>query len=324
MDPHPHPHPHPQEAPTSSPPPQQPPLSTADHAIPPSTLPQPLSPRPSYTEMIMSAIMYDNSQGKCGGSSKRAISKYIDRVYSELPPTHSALLTHHLIRLKDSGQLAVVGKSYQLPGFKPPPSPLGPPRTRAQFGGMGNELNGLCFGKRPTKEAEEEEEEESNVGGGKRGRGWPKGKLRGPRPRPRGRPRGSSRKYSVLVKDTSEHGQETTKEDLLRKLEDMQSKIRDAVEVIRPYIADQSTSDALSALQELEELANVNATASPAVTEPLETESPETTMPLNLTTPSPACATSAAQSSDAPTCNLTAPPNDFFNCTTSNERTLTF
>lgn len=49
------------------------------------------------------------------GSSKRAIAKYIETHYSGLPPTHTALLTHHLKRLKANGQLVMVKKSYALP-----------------------------------------------------------------------------------------------------------------------------------------------------------------------------------------------------------------
>ncbi|PHT47430.1 hypothetical protein CQW23_11638 [Capsicum baccatum] len=56
------------------------------------------------------------------GSSRIAIAKYIDRVYSNLPPNHSALLTHHLKRLKNSGYLAMIKHSYVLaaPGSAPP------------------------------------------------------------------------------------------------------------------------------------------------------------------------------------------------------------
>lgn len=49
------------------------------------------------------------------GSSKRAIAKFIERAYTDLPPTHSALLTHHLKRLKNNGHLMMVKKSYKLP-----------------------------------------------------------------------------------------------------------------------------------------------------------------------------------------------------------------
>ncbi|KAB2633737.1 formin-like protein 5 [Pyrus ussuriensis x Pyrus communis] len=66
------------------------------------------------------------------GSSKRAIEKYIERFYSGLPATHSSLLTHHLKRLKNSGHLVMVKKSYKLPGSEgsvPPPPP--PPTSAA-------------------------------------------------------------------------------------------------------------------------------------------------------------------------------------------------
>ncbi|XP_021748798.1 uncharacterized protein LOC110714568 [Chenopodium quinoa] len=85
-------------------------------ANPTPTQPQlPPPTHPSYAEMITAAIMWDSSQGKAGGSSKRAIAKYIDRVYTNLPPTHSALLSHNLKRLKTSGQLVMIKNSYQLP-----------------------------------------------------------------------------------------------------------------------------------------------------------------------------------------------------------------
>ncbi|KAL8474716.1 hypothetical protein ACS0TY_031237 [Phlomoides rotata] len=67
---------------------------------------------PPYAEMITAAITALNERD---GSSKRAIAKYIETHYQALPPTHSALLTHHLKRLKDSGQLHMVKKSYALP-----------------------------------------------------------------------------------------------------------------------------------------------------------------------------------------------------------------
>lgn len=67
------------------------------------------------------------------GSSKRAIAKYIERVYSNsnLPSTHSALLTHHLKRLKEQGSIVMVKHSYKLarsPGAPPPVNANGPKR----------------------------------------------------------------------------------------------------------------------------------------------------------------------------------------------------
>lgn len=49
------------------------------------------------------------------GSSKRAIAKYIEKAYPNLPTTHSTLLTNHLKRLKNAGHLVMVKKSYKLP-----------------------------------------------------------------------------------------------------------------------------------------------------------------------------------------------------------------
>ncbi|XP_020215915.1 histone H1 [Cajanus cajan] len=68
---------------------------------------------PPYDEMIYTAI---GALKEKDGSSKRAIGKYIEQVYKDLPPTHSALLTHHLNRLKSSNLLVMVKKSYKLPG----------------------------------------------------------------------------------------------------------------------------------------------------------------------------------------------------------------
>ncbi|GAB4845295.1 hypothetical protein Ancab_038704 [Ancistrocladus abbreviatus] len=68
---------------------------------------------PPYAEMITTAI---SALRENGGSSKKAITKYIDRVYTNLPASHSALLTHHLKRLTSTGQLVMVKKSYMLPG----------------------------------------------------------------------------------------------------------------------------------------------------------------------------------------------------------------
>uniref|UniRef100_A0A2P2LX10 Uncharacterized protein MANES_09G031800 n=1 Tax=Rhizophora mucronata TaxID=61149 RepID=A0A2P2LX10_RHIMU len=56
------------------------------------------------------------------GSSKRAIAKYIEKAYTGLPSTHSALLTYHLKRLKNNGLLVLVKKSYKLPGSDFPAS----------------------------------------------------------------------------------------------------------------------------------------------------------------------------------------------------------
>ncbi|XP_031259532.1 histone H1-like [Pistacia vera] len=67
---------------------------------------------PPYTEMISSAI---TALKEKDGSSMRAIAKYIEKVYvNSLPLNHPALLSHHLKRLKNIGQLVMVKKSYKL------------------------------------------------------------------------------------------------------------------------------------------------------------------------------------------------------------------
>ncbi|PIA33569.1 hypothetical protein AQUCO_04100184v1 [Aquilegia coerulea] len=71
---------------------------------------------PPYAEMIVSAIKALNEKK---GSSRKAIAKYIDSVYTNLPQSHSALLTHHLKRLKKNGIVLMVKHSYKLPKSAP-------------------------------------------------------------------------------------------------------------------------------------------------------------------------------------------------------------
>ncbi|GAB2209530.1 hypothetical protein Drorol1_Dr00026748 [Drosera rotundifolia] len=68
---------------------------------------------PPYPEMILGAVAALKEEG---GSSKQAISRYIEQAYRDhLPPAHPALLTHHLQQLRNSGHLIIVKKSYMLP-----------------------------------------------------------------------------------------------------------------------------------------------------------------------------------------------------------------
>ncbi|PON98769.1 AT hook-like [Trema orientale] len=85
---------------------------TSSPGVGPGHGPSPSSHHPPYAEMIYSAI---GALKEKNGSSKRAIAKYIEQAYTGLPPTHSALLTHHLKRLKNNGHLVMVKKSYKLP-----------------------------------------------------------------------------------------------------------------------------------------------------------------------------------------------------------------
>ncbi|MED6175868.1 hypothetical protein PIB30_082353 [Stylosanthes scabra] len=104
---------------------------------PPATTATGVAPsHPPYAEMIYTAI---EALKEKEGSSKRAIAKYIEQVYKDqLPPTHSALLTHHLNRLKNNGMLQMVKKSYKLPRSanatdpNPSPSPSGSSRPRGR------------------------------------------------------------------------------------------------------------------------------------------------------------------------------------------------
>ncbi|KAF7834573.1 histone H1-like [Senna tora] len=66
---------------------------------------------PTYKEMIRNAIATLKERK---GSSKRAIAKYIEKTFTHLPTTHSALLSVHLKRLKSQGVLIMVKKSYKL------------------------------------------------------------------------------------------------------------------------------------------------------------------------------------------------------------------
>ncbi|KAL9253451.1 HMG-Y-related protein [Drosera capensis] len=81
------------------------PISTTETTTAPS--------HPPYPEMILGAVA---ALKEVGGSSKQAISRYIEQAYRDLlPPAHPALLTHHLQQLRNSGHLIIVKKSYMLP-----------------------------------------------------------------------------------------------------------------------------------------------------------------------------------------------------------------
>ncbi|CAL9753883.1 unnamed protein product, partial [Musa acuminata subsp. burmannicoides] len=72
----------------------------------------------TYPEMIMEAIEALNEKN---GSNKSAISKYIETKYGELPPSHSSLLTAHLARMRESGELLFIKNNYFRPGADVPP-----------------------------------------------------------------------------------------------------------------------------------------------------------------------------------------------------------
>lgn len=82
------------------------------HAAHPTPPPSSNGAHPPYSEMIVAAIAALQDKD---GSSRQAIAKYIEKEYASLPPTHSSLLTHHLKRMKNEGELMMVKHSYMLP-----------------------------------------------------------------------------------------------------------------------------------------------------------------------------------------------------------------
>ena len=68
--------------------------------------------------MIIRAIEALNDPN---GSNKSSISKYIESTYGDLPAGHSALLSHHLNRMKDTGELVFWKNNYYKPDPNAPP-----------------------------------------------------------------------------------------------------------------------------------------------------------------------------------------------------------
>ncbi|XP_010032709.2 HMG-Y-related protein A isoform X1 [Eucalyptus grandis] len=105
-------------------------------------------PLPPYPEMIVAAL---EALKEPGGSNKTSISKYIESKYGDLPAGHSQLLSHHLNRMKESGELVFWKNNYSIPDPNAPPrrgrgrppkpkdslpaamaAPLAPPRPRGR------------------------------------------------------------------------------------------------------------------------------------------------------------------------------------------------
>lgn len=64
---------------------------------------------PPYPKMILAAIEALNDKN---GSNKSAISKYIEGKYGDLPKAHASLLTAHLVRMKETGELLFLKNNY--------------------------------------------------------------------------------------------------------------------------------------------------------------------------------------------------------------------
>lgn len=67
--------------------------------------------------MIMKAL---ESLNETSGSNKSAISKYIESTYGEMPEGHTTVLSNHLNRMKESGEL-VFWKNNMKPDPNAPP-----------------------------------------------------------------------------------------------------------------------------------------------------------------------------------------------------------
>ncbi|CAO2163296.1 unnamed protein product [Urochloa humidicola] len=88
------------------------------------------SPLPPYPEMILAAI---EALGDKNGSNKSAISRHIEGKYGELPPAHPSLLTAHLARMKESGELIFLKNNYfraDAPDAPPKRGRGRPPKVR--------------------------------------------------------------------------------------------------------------------------------------------------------------------------------------------------
>jgi hypothetical protein len=81
-------------------------------------------------QMILAAI---DGLGDKNGSNKSAISRYIEGKYGELPPAHASLLTAHLSRMKESGELIFLKNNYfraDAPDAPPKRGRGRPPKVR--------------------------------------------------------------------------------------------------------------------------------------------------------------------------------------------------
>ncbi|URE03512.1 hypothetical protein MUK42_20492 [Musa troglodytarum] len=85
-------------------------MATEEVSKPPS--------HPTYPEMIMAAI---EALDEKGGSNKSAIARHIASTYQDLSESHASLLTAHLARMKESGELLFVKNNYVRPGPDAPP-----------------------------------------------------------------------------------------------------------------------------------------------------------------------------------------------------------
>ncbi|XP_051140261.1 HMG-Y-related protein A-like [Andrographis paniculata] len=72
---------------------------------------------PPYPQMIMEAL---DALKQAEGANKSSISKFMESKYGEMPAGHADLLSHHLVRMKDSGDLLFIKNNYLKPGPEAP------------------------------------------------------------------------------------------------------------------------------------------------------------------------------------------------------------
>ncbi|KAK8674156.1 hypothetical protein V6N13_112452 [Hibiscus sabdariffa] len=75
-------------------------------------------PLPSYPQLIINAIEALNDKN---GSNKTSISKHIESKYGDLPAGHSTLLSHHLNKMKETGELVFWKNNYMKVDPNAPP-----------------------------------------------------------------------------------------------------------------------------------------------------------------------------------------------------------
>ncbi|GMI87627.1 high mobility group A [Hibiscus trionum] len=73
---------------------------------------------PDYSQMILEAIDALNEKA---GSNKSTIAKHIESTRSDLPAAHTTLLSHHLNKMKQRGQIVMLKNNYMRPDPNAPP-----------------------------------------------------------------------------------------------------------------------------------------------------------------------------------------------------------
>ncbi|OMP12738.1 High mobility group, HMG-I/HMG-Y [Corchorus olitorius] len=73
---------------------------------------------PDYPQLILEAIEALNEDA---GSNKSSISKHIESAHPDLPAAHSTLLSHHLNKMKQNGQIVMLKNNYMKPDPNAPP-----------------------------------------------------------------------------------------------------------------------------------------------------------------------------------------------------------